>query len=131
MPLLIMAEPVKPRTSRHTVRRARIIASLMPLGSLAVLLGAAAVTSGLSIEAFFALLTSPLVVLVVILFLSILFPAYMRIYYVLLLDAKGGGTASERRAHQAGKQRWEGCLLRAALVAGVLLAGLAVWVRWH
>jgi hypothetical protein len=126
-----MAEPAKHRTSHRTIRRARIIALLMPLGSVAILLGAAAATTGLSIEAFFARLASPLVVLLIILFISILFPAYMRIYYTLLLDAKGVFTASERRTYQAGKQRWEGYLLRAALIAAVLLVGIAVWVRWH
>jgi hypothetical protein len=129
-----MAEPVKHRTSHQTVRRARLIAALMPLGSLAILLGAAAATTGLSIEAFFARLASPLVVLLLILFISILFPAYMRIYYVLLLDAKGVFMASERRMYQEGKLRWERYLLRAALVVGVVLvvlAGFAVWARWR
>jgi hypothetical protein len=126
-----MAEPVKHRDSRPTVRRARLIAALLPLGSVAVLLGAAAVTTGLSIGAFCARLTSPFVILLIILFISILFPAYMRIYYILLLDAKGVFTASERRMYQAGKRRWESFLLRVALVAGLVLVGFAVWMRWH
>jgi hypothetical protein len=116
---------------RHTVRRARIIAPLMPLGSVALLLGAAAIAGKLDSAAFFSRLTSPTVVFLVVLFMAILFPAYMRIYYVLLLGAKGVFTASQRRAYQAGKQRWEWYLLRAGLVAGVLTVGFAVWVRWH
>jgi heme A synthase len=103
----------------------------MPLVCLAILLGAAAATTGLSIETFFVRLTSPLVVLLLILFISILFPAYMRIYYILLLDAKDVFTASERRTYQEGKLRWERYLLRAALVVGVVLAGLVAWVRWR
>jgi hypothetical protein len=40
-------------------------------------------------------------------------------------------TASERRAYQAGKQRWEGYLWRTALVVTMLLVGFAVWLRWR
>jgi hypothetical protein len=126
-----MGDPAKHRTSRHTVRRARITASLLPLGSLVLLFGAAAITGKLDSSVFFSRLTSPKVIFFLVLFISILFPAYLRIYYVLLLDAKGVFTASERGAYQTAKQRWEYYLFRAALVAGVLIVGFAVWMRLH
>ncbi len=125
-----MAAPVKHPSSRQTVRRARIIASLLPLGSMALLFGAAAIAGNLDRTTAFSRFTSVRVVFFVVLFMAILFPAYMRIYYVLLLNAKGVFTMSERRLYQEGKQRWERYLLRAALAAGVLTVGFAVWVRW-
>jgi len=126
-----MGDPVKLRAPHHTVRRVRIIASLLPLGSVALLFGAAAIAGKLDSSAFFSRLTSPTVLFFAVLFIAILLPAYMRIYYVLLLDAKGVFTASERRLYQTKKQRWEYYLLRSALVAGVLTGGFAVWMRWH
>jgi hypothetical protein len=126
-----MTDPAKQSASRHTVRRARIIALSMPVGSLTLLFGGAAIAGQLDSATFFSRLTSFPVVFILVLFIAILFPAYMRIYFVLLLDVTGVFTASERRAYQAGKQRWECYLRRAALVAGVLLVGFAVWLRWR
>jgi hypothetical protein len=98
---------------------------------LALLCGAATIAGKLDSATSFSRLTSSSVVFFAALLLAILLPAYARIYFVLLLRAKGVFTASERRTYQAGKQRWEGYLWRAALAAGVLTAGFAVWTRWH
>jgi hypothetical protein len=116
---------------RRAIRRAKIIAALMPLGSIVLLLGMAAIAGNLGSAAFLARLTSPLVVFLLCLLVSILLPAYLRIYYVVVLNNHGVFTAQERRLYQIRKQHWEWYLLRAALLAGVMLVGLGIWVRWH
>ncbi len=96
-----------------------------------LLFGGAAIAGGLDRATALSRFTSPGVVFFTVLFLAILLPAYLRIYYVLLLKAKGVFTADERRMYQAGKQRWERHLLRAALAAGIMTAGFALWVKWR
>jgi hypothetical protein len=93
----------------------RIIAALLPLGSLGLLLGAATIADKLDSATFFARLTSPPAVFLVILLSAIFLPAYRRIYLVLLLKVTGVFTASERRAYQAAKERWKGYLWRGAV----------------
>jgi hypothetical protein len=122
-----MDEPAKQRA----IWRARLMASLLPLGSMTLLFVAAACAGKLDSATFFSRLTSPIVIFLLCLFIAILFPAYMRIYYILLLNIKGMFTAQERRTNQGRKQRWERYLLRAALVSSAMLVGLGVWVRWH
>jgi hypothetical protein len=57
-----MAEPVKRRTSRTRFAAPGSWNALLPLESVALLLGVAAATTGLSIEAFWAQLISPVVI---------------------------------------------------------------------
>jgi hypothetical protein len=97
---------------------------------LGVFLGAAAALSKLSWAGFFVRLCSPLVILLLILWALIYFPATLRIYYILLLDAKGVFTAIERQCYQERKKFWEEMLLKGALFAGVGLAGLGVFLFW-
>ena len=110
------------------MRRARVIAWLFPLGSLAVLLGAAAVVNNMTRAEFLARLGSPIVVLLFCLLALIYIPATIRIYYVMLLDAKGVFTAAQRQKYRECKQLWEKLLLKAALIAGVGLVVLGVWL---
>jgi hypothetical protein len=93
--------------SWRVIRRARVTAWLLPLGSLGVFLGAVAASTQLSWADFFARLGSPLVILLFFLFALIYLPATLRIYYVLLLDAKGVFTAAERRGYQERQRFWE------------------------
>jgi hypothetical protein len=125
-----MAEPFTHPSSHRTIRRARIIASMLPLASLALLIGGAAIVGRLDGKAFLNRLTSGPAPVLIVLFIAILLPAYVRIYYVLLLDAKGVFTAAERRRFRESKQRWERYLLRTALAAGFFLLVLGVWRRW-
>jgi len=122
-----MAEPARHRT----IRLAKIKAILMPLGSLVIFISAAAATTTLGIKEFFARLISPMGFFCLCLFISIFFPAYMRIYYILLLENKGIFTTKERRTHQEAKQRWDRYLLRSTIAATFLLLVLGIWLRWH
>jgi hypothetical protein len=122
-----MGEPAKQRV----IRRARLKASLVPLGSLAFLLAGAGLSGAGGAATWFSRLTTPLVLFLLCLLIGILFPAYMRIYYVLLLGPKGVFSAQERQTYQHGKIRWERYLIRAACMAGGLVLLLGAWVRWH
>lgn len=121
-----MGEPAKQRA----IWRARLMASLLPLGFMTLLFVAAAHAGKLGSSTFFSRLTSPIVICLLSLFISILFPAYMRIYYISLLNIKGMFTAQERRTYQGHKQRWGRYLFRAALVSCIMVVGLGVWVTW-
>jgi hypothetical protein len=121
--------PSNPKAGR-VVRRARSIAWLFPLGSLSILLGAPAVVARLSIYEFFYRLASPIVVLMLGLFGLIYLPASVRIYYILLLNAKGVFTATERKKYQERKRHWDKILLKAGLLAAILLVLLGVLARF-
>ncbi len=116
--------------ARRTIRRGRIITGTLLGGSLAALLGGPAVTHGLGAAELFSRLRSPLVLGILGLFYLIYVPASLRIYYVLLLNAKGVFSAAERRRYEEGKLKWERYLLRAALLAVILLILLAAWSRF-
>ena len=107
--------------ARQTIRRGRIIAGLLIFGSMAGILGGAAAVNRLSAADFFARFCSPRAILWFGLFYLIYLPASLRIYYILLLNAKGVFTASERHYYQEGKQKWEKYLFRSALLAGILV----------
>ena len=115
--------------ARRTIRRSRIITGLLIFGSLAGFLGSAFLVGRQSAADFFARLSSAKAIFFLGLFYLIYVPASLRIYHILLLNAKGVFTASERRNFQAGKQKWEKYLFRAALLAGILVVLLAVMLR--
>ncbi|MCL4500281.1 MAG: hypothetical protein M1438_00305 [Deltaproteobacteria bacterium] len=105
----------------RTIRRCRIIATLLIFGSLAGLLGGAAAVNRQSAAVFFARFSSPKALLLLGMFYLLYVPASLRIYYTLLLNANGIFTAVERRNYQAGKQKWEKYLAGSAVLAGILL----------
>jgi hypothetical protein len=121
--------PSNPK-ARRVVRRARIIAWLLPLVSLSLLLGAAAVIGKVSLDEFFIRLTSPLVVILLCLWGLIYLPASVRIYYILLLRATGIFKAAERQRYRGLKQQWDRYLLKTALLAAILLVLLGVVARF-
>lgn len=116
--------------TRSAIRRCRIIAGLLIFGSLGGILGGAAAVNRLGVADFFARFSSPRAILALGLFYLIYIPASLRIYYILLLSAKGVFTASERHYYQEGKQKWEKYLLRSALLAGILVVLLAAMLRF-
>ncbi len=112
--------------AKSVIRRCRINTGLLLFGSLAGILGGAAAVNRLGVADFFARLSSPKAIFFLGLFYLIYVPASLRIYYILLLNAKGVFTASERRNYQEGKRKWEKYLFRSALLAGILVVLLAV-----
>ena len=115
--------------AQRVIRRGRIIAGLLIFGSLAGVLGGAAMVNRSGAAEFLASLSSPRAILLLGLFYLIYIPASLRIYYILLFNAEGVFTASERRYYQQRKQKWEKYLLRFALLAGILVVLLAVMIR--
>jgi hypothetical protein len=115
--------------ARRVMRRCRIIAGLLILGSLAGILGGAAAVNRLSAADFFARFGSPRAIIALGLFYLIYLPASLRIYYILLLNAKGVFTAAERHYYLEGKQKWEKYLFRSALLAVILVVLFVVMVR--
>jgi hypothetical protein len=113
----------------RTIRRCRIIAALLIFGSLAGLIGGAAVVNRQNAAEFFARFSSPKAFLLLGMFYLLYVPASLRIYYILLLNAKGIFTASERRHYQAGKRKWEKYLSGSAILAGILVLLLTVAVK--
>ncbi len=111
------------------IRRCRLIAASLVVGSLAGLLGGAAAVSSQPAAAFFAAFRSPKALLLLGMFYMLYVPASLRIYYILLLNVKGVFSVAERRDYQAGKQKWEKYLSGSAILAGVLLLLLAAGVR--
>ncbi len=126
---IMMPDATRKVEARRVIRRGRIIAGLLIFGSLAGILGGAAAVNRLSAADFFARVSSPRAILLLGLFYLIYIPASLRIYYILLLSAKGVFTASERRYYQEGKRKWEKYFCRAALLAGILVVLLAVMLR--
>ena len=126
---IMMLDDTRKVEARRLIRRGRIITGLLLLGSLAGILGGAAAVNRLGFADFFARFSSPRAILALGLFYLIYLPASLRIYYILLLNATGVFTASERRYYQKGKQQWEKYLFRAALLAGILVILLAVVLR--
>ena len=122
----LMSDDSSKFAARRVIRRSRIIAGLLLFGSLAGILGGAAAVNRLSAADFFARFSSPRAIFVLGLFYLIYLPASLRIYYILLLNAKGVFTAEERRYYQEGKRKWEKYLFRSALLAGILVVLLAV-----
>lgn len=119
--------PVSDTPEREKARRkCRLIAWLFPLGSLGVLLGALAVTSRASVSQFLAALGSPAILLLLGLLSLIYLPASVRIYYICLLKTTGVFTAAQRKAHQAGKEKWDKHLLRGGLIAGIFTILLVI-----
>jgi hypothetical protein len=70
------------------------------------------------------------VILGFFLFALIYLPAMVRIYYILLFDAKGVFTATERQWHQKRKQFWEKVLFKGGLLVGAIIVGLGVFLSW-
>ncbi len=117
--------------ARGVIRRSRVTVGLLLLGSMAALLIGPALVGRMDAGQFLSRLLSPAVLALLGLFYLIYLPASLRIYYVLLLGAKGVFSAPERQYFLNRKQRWEKYLFRASLLAGVLAIGLAVVLRWH
>ena len=115
--------------AESVVHRGRIITGLLIFGSLAGILGGAAAVNRLSAADFFARFSSPTAIIALGLFYLIYLPASLRIYYILLLNAKGVFTVPERHYYQEGKQKWERYLFRSALLAVILVVLLAVMIR--
>ena len=99
------------------------------MGSLGVLLGSASVVGGLSVPEFLARLRSPLILSSLGLLALIYIPASLRIYYILLLKAKGVFTVAQRQEYQRGKEKWDRHLLKAALAASILIILLGLLLR--
>jgi hypothetical protein len=115
--------------AQSVIRRSRIIAGLLIFGSLAGILAGAAAVNWPGAADFFARFSSPRAILGLGLFYLVYLPASLRIYYILLLNAEGVFTASERHYYQEGKRKWEKYLFKAALLAGILVVLLAVMFR--
>lgn len=125
----MMPDDSRKIAARLVIRRSRVIAGLLIFGSLAGFLGGAAAVNRQSAADFFDTVSSSRALFFLGLFYLIYVPASLRIYYILLLNAKGVFTAAERRIYQAGKQKWEKYLFRAALLAGILVVLLALILR--
>jgi hypothetical protein len=113
----------------RVIRRGRIITGVLLFGSLAGLVGGAAAVNWQGAADFFARLSSSKAIFFLGLFYLIYVPASLRIYYILLLDAKGVFAAEERRYYQEGKRKWEKYLFRSALLAVILVVLFAVMLR--
>ena len=124
-----MDDELRDLKARRVIRRARIIAGLLPLGSLLLLAGGPAVVNKIGLHDLFPRLLSPLTLLLLGLFYLIYLPATVRIYYILLLGAQGVFKAPERRKYQGLKRKWDKILLKSSLAAGILTLLLAVYVR--